>query len=204
MDFQFEKGRIVFERELSDLDKLVIRFVKILDKLGIDYVIISGYIAILFGRSRNTEDVDLFVEEMPFEKFKMFWAELEKAGFECLNASTAESAFNDYLNERIAIRFAVKGTIIPNFELKFPKTKYNIYSLKHKVEVLLNNKEKLNTSEIELQIAFKLKLGSEKDFEDARHLYKFFKEHLNDYLLKTHISELRVEKEAERILWKKY
>ena len=69
--------------------------------------------------------------------------------------------------------------------------------------VIFNN-EKLNTSEIELQIAFKLKLGSEKDFEDARHLYKVFKGQLNNSLLAAHIAELGVGKEAERILWKNY
>jgi hypothetical protein len=62
----------------------------------------------------------------------------------------------------------------------------------------------LITSEIEMQIAFKLKLGSEKDFEDARHLYKVFKEHLNMNKLKSHISELGVEKEAEETLWKSF
>lgn len=202
MEFEFKKNRIVFERQLSNLDKLALRFVKILDKLGIDYVIISGYIAILFGRSRNTEDVDLFIEEMPFEKFQKFWEELGKEGFECLNTSSKEEAYADYLKEMLALRFAEKGMIQPNFELKFPKTKYNNYSLKNKVEVKLNN-EKLMTSEIELQIAFKLNLGSDKDFEDARHLYKIFKEHLDMNLLKRQISELKVEKQAEMVLWKK-
>jgi hypothetical protein len=65
------------------------------------------------------------------------------------------------------------------------------------------NKEKLMTSEIELQIAFKLNLGSDKDFEDARHLYNIFKEHLDMGLLKRQISALRVEKQAEKVLWKK-
>ena len=202
MEFEFKENRIKFERELSNLDRLVIKFTRTLDRLGIDYVIISGYIAILFGRSRNTEDVDLFVEEMRFEKFKRFWIELEKEGFECINAPSPESAYNDYLKEKLAIRFAEKGMIQPNFELKFPKTRYNIYSLENKVQVILN-KEKLWTSEIELQIAFKLSLGSDKDFEDARHLYKVFKEHLDTDLLKRQISELRVEKQAKAVLWKK-
>jgi len=202
MKLEFSKGRIVFNRELSELDKLVLKFVKILDNAKIDYVIISGYIAILFGRSRNTEDVDLFIEEMPLGKFKAFWELLDKEGFECINESSPEKGHNDYLKEKLALRFAIKGTFEPNFELKFPKSKYNDYSLKNKVEVLLNN-EKLMTSEIELQIAFKLKLGGDKDFEDARHLYKVFKEHLNQNLLVKQIAELNVEKEAEAVLWKK-
>ncbi len=203
MELEISHGIIRFNRELSALDRLVLRFVKILEGTGIEYVIISGYIAILFGRSRNTEDVDLFIGEMPFEKFRVFWDELGKNGFECINVSTPESAYNDYLKQMLAPRFAVKGTWEPNFELKFPKSKYNRYSLKNKVEVLLNG-EKLMTSEIELQIAFKLYLGSEKDFEDARHLYRIFKEKLNIGLLQKHITELKVEKQAEKALWKKY
>lgn len=202
MEFEFSESKIVFDKEFSNLDRLAIKFTKILGKCKIDYVIISGYIAILFGRSRHTENVDLFIEEMPFEKFARFWKELDKDGFECLNTSSVEEAYNGYLNEKLAVRFAEKGMIQPNFELKFPKTKYNNYSLKHKVEVRLNN-EKLLTSEIELQIAFKLNLGSDKDFEDARHLYEVFKEYLDMNLLKRQIVELKVEKQAELVLWNK-
>jgi len=202
MEFEFKKNEIVFDRELSNLDKLVLKFVKVLNKEKVDYVIISGYIAILFGRSRGTEDVDLFIEEMPFEKFNDLWNALNKNGFECINTSNSEEAYQEFLRNKTSIRFAEKGEFMPNFELKFPQTKYNQYSLKHKIRVLLNG-EPLNTSEIELQIAFKLNLGSDKDFEDARHLYKVFKEVLNIPLLKNQIRELGVEKEAEKILWKK-
>lgn len=196
MAFEFKENRIKFERELSNLDKLVIKFTKILDGLEIDYVIVSGYIAILFGRSRNTEDVDLFVEEMRFEKFKSFWKELEKQGFECINAEGPENAYNDYLKGGIAIRFAEKGMIQPNFELKFPKTELNHYSLKNKVVVEIN-KEKLNTSKMELQIAFKLYLGSDKDIEDAAHLWQMFKGKLNMELFNGFVKRLNVEKKVK-------
>ncbi|MCR4334951.1 MAG: hypothetical protein NUV57_00240 [archaeon] len=203
MEFKLTKGIITFERKLSDLDKLVLKFCKILEKNKIDYVIISGYIAILFGRSRNTEDVDLFIEEMEFTKFKSLWDELYQNGFECINESKPERVYNEYLKNSSAIRFAEKGKFIPNFELKFPKTRYNNYSLKNKLKVIINGKT-INASELELQIAFKLYLGTDKDFEDARHLYKTFEEKLNMGLLTKHIIELKVEKQAEKILWKKY
>ncbi len=202
MEFEFKKNKITFNRELSNLDKLVLKFVKILDKEKIEYAIISGYIAILFGRSRGTEDVDLFIEEMPYPRFEKLWNSLNASGFECIHVATPKEAYEYFLKDKTSIRFAEKGEFIPNFELKFPQTKYNKYSMKHKIKVLLNGEE-LNTSEIELQIAFKLNLGSDKDFEDARHLYKVFKEFLNIELLKKQINELNVEKEAEQILWKK-
>lgn len=202
MEMEFSGNKIAIDKILSSLDELVIEFAKILDRHKVNYVIISGYIPILFGRSRETEDIDMFIEDMDYLRFEVFWNSLEEAGFECINAENPKDAFENYLKEKIGIRFAEKGKFIPNFELKFPKTRYNIYSLKNKVEVILNG-QKLNTSQLEMQIAFKLELGSEKDFEDARHLYNIFREHLDIGLLRSHISELRVEKEAEEILWRR-
>jgi len=196
MEFEFKKNTIKFERALSGLDRLVLKFTKILDSQKIDYVIVSGYIAILFGRSRNTEDVDLFVEEMPLEKFKQFWEELGRKGFECINESNPESAYRNYLKESLALRFAVKGTFEPNFELKFPKTDLNQYSLKNKIVVEIGG-EKLNISKMELQIAFKLYLGSDKDIEDAIHLWEMFKGRLNREVFAGFVKRLKVEEKVK-------
>jgi hypothetical protein len=136
-------------------------------------------------------------------KFERFWKALDKKGFECIHVSKPKEAYEEFLLNKTSIRFAEKGNFQPNFELKFPHSKENFYSINNKLIVILNGQE-LITSEIEMQIAFKLKLGSEKDFEDARHLYKVFKEHLNMNKLKSHISELGVEKEAEEALWKSF
>lgn len=191
MEFSFKGDKIVFNRELSDLDKLVLKFVGVLDAHQVDYVIISGYVAILFGRSRNTEDVDLFVEKMSLEKFGELWSALEKAGFECVNESKAEDAYGLYLQEGLAIRFAEEGRVIPNFELKFPKTDLNRYSLKNRLEVELNGRH-LVTSKFELQIAYKLYLGSDKDIEDAAHLWQLFKNHLDKKLFTSFCVRLEV------------
>ena len=48
---------IKLDRELNELDLFVLDFVKVLEKHA-RYVLISGYVALLFGRSRTTEDVD--------------------------------------------------------------------------------------------------------------------------------------------------
>lgn len=198
MEFEFSRKKIVFNRPLSNLDKLVLRFVKILDREKVDYVIISGYIAILFGRSRHTEDVDLFIEEMPFSKFKSLWNSLEKDGFECINESDPQRAYEEYLMEMIALRFAEKGAFEPNFELKLPKTDLNRYSLENKVIVEIN-KEQLNTSELELQIAFKLYLGSDKDIEDAIHLWEMFKGRLDQELFYGFVKRLGVEDQVKKL-----
>jgi hypothetical protein len=45
-------------------------------------------------------------------------------------------------------------------------------------------------SPIELQIPYKLYLGSDKDIEDAVYLWDIFKGKINNHLLKTYISSL--------------
>lgn len=199
---EFSGNIIKMDKTISNIDGLVIKFTRILDEQGIDYVIISGYIAILFGRSRNTEDIDMFIEEMSYEKFVRMWNALKKENIVCIIEKDPKEAYEQYLKSNLALRFAVVGTRIPNFEVKFPKSKHNNYSINNKVEVILNG-NKINTSELELQIAFKLYLGSEKDFEDAIHLYDVLKEHLDIELLKKQITELGVEKRAEEVLWEK-
>jgi len=46
---------------------------------------------------------------------------------------------------------------------------------------------------MELQIAFKLYLGSDKDIEDALHLWEMFKESLNMELFNGFVKRLGVE-----------
>ncbi|MDP2666683.1 MAG: hypothetical protein Q8P05_04255 [Candidatus Diapherotrites archaeon] len=200
MEFEYSPGKIVFDRELSDLDELVLGFVDILHRMDIQYVIISGYIAILFGRSRQTEDVDLFIERLDEKRMREWWAALEEAGMYCLNSTNPQDALHEYLENDTAIRFALNGKVIPNFEIKYAKSEYNHYSMSHPIEVILNG-HRLFTSEIELQIAYKLLLGTDKDFEDARHLYRLFLEKIDVPLLQRHINEIGVMDVAERVLW---
>ena len=200
MELRFTAEGIEMERELGSVDRFALDFVGILERLGIRYVIISGYIAILFGRSRGTEDVDMFIERLGEERFGALWSELGAAGFECINAAGPKEGLHEYLEQKTALRFARIGTHTPNVELKHPSTAYNRYSLENRLAVRVNG-ELLWTSELELQIAFKLSLGSEKDLEDARHLYGLLKDRLDKALLERHIHALSVEAAAERILW---
>jgi hypothetical protein len=94
---------------------------------------------------------------------------------------------------KLAIRFARKGKFIPNIEVKFPKNELDEWSLANRLKVVLNNKE-LYTSRLELQIPFKLFLGSEKDIEDAKHLYDIFSDKLDIGMLKEFNKRLKVEK----------
>lgn len=190
MEVEFKEDKIIFDRELSILDNFVLSFTEHLETNNIKYVIISGYVAILFGRSRMSEDVDIFIENISFEKFLKFWSEIEES-YECLNTGNSYEAYNDYLNNHHAIRIAKKGSFIPNIELKFVKNDLDRYSLENRKHVKLADKS-LYLSPLELQIPFKLFLGSEKDIEDARFLFKLFKDNLNIVLLKMFLTNLKV------------
>jgi len=184
------------ERPETELDAFAKRFIKCLGQARVNYVIVSGYVSILFGRSRNSEDIDLFIEADE-EKFVELWRAASPY-FECINALEQE-AFNDYLNNGIALRFAERNKAIPNMEVKLAKTDLDEWSLKN-AEVIQFNGTPIRVSPLELQIAFKLFLGSDKDFEDARHLWLVTKSHLNKMRLQGFFARLNVFKEANEWL----
>ncbi len=192
MEIEFKDNEIIFNKDLSILDTFVINFVDIISKHNIKYVIVSGYVAILFGRSRISEDVDILVEYISFGKFKNFWTELEKS-YECLNTSNPNEAYHVYLQSMHAIRISKKESFIPNIEIKFQKNDLDMYSLENRKTVKINNKSLL-ISPLELQIIYKLFLGSEKDIEDARFLFKLFEHELNNELLEMFLKELNISK----------
>ncbi|MDO8553191.1 MAG: hypothetical protein Q7S22_00145 [Candidatus Micrarchaeota archaeon] len=201
MEMNYTSKKIIFNKELRAIDEFVFSFISYLDKAKIKYVIISGYVGLFFGRNRNTEDIDLFVEDLNFERFAEFW-NLISSEFDCLNATEPKYAYDSLANE-VALRFHKKDSFIPNIEFKPLKTDIDRYSLEKRVEIVCNSK-RLYFSPLELQIAFKLELGSEKDEEDARFLYKVFKEHLNKPLLSEMLEKLNVSnKKFEMIIGEK-
>ena len=186
-----DKNTIKLDKELNELDNLTIDFTSILSKAKIRYTIISGYVAVVFGRNRASEDIDIFMERINEEKFSDLWKGLEK-NFECINSEDPKEIFNDFLREGSAIRFARKGRFIPNIEVKFPKTEIDIWGIKNRKKLILNNNE-IYISPLESQIPFKLFLGSEKDIEDAKYLYNVFKDKLDKSLLDQFIRNLNID-----------
>jgi hypothetical protein len=63
---EFEEDAVSIEKEPSELDELVLDVTGILDDLDVAYAVVSGYVAVLLGRSRATEDVDVITE--PFSE----------------------------------------------------------------------------------------------------------------------------------------
>jgi hypothetical protein len=185
MEYFEDKKEILLDKELNDLDNFVLDFVGLLDR----YVIVSGYVSILFGRSRMTEDVDLLIPPMEEKEFNKLWEKLYDGGFWCINTPKPKDAF-EMLGEH-AIRFSRENAPIPNIEFKVIKNELDKFSYDHRIKVSINSKN-LFISPLELQIAYKLFLGSEKDLEDARHLHNIFKDKLNKQELDDSIIKLNV------------
>jgi len=178
MEYNAEKKEIILNRKLSDLDNFVIDFIEIVKK-HVKYVIISGYVSILLGRSRSTEDVDLFIKKMNEFEFLKMYEELDKHGFWCINTSNPKEMFS-YLIDGLAIRFARKNNSIPNFEVKFPKDTLDESSFEDNLLIILPENKKLIISSLERHIAFKKHyLGSDKDMEDAVYVEHLFKDKID-------------------------
>ena len=194
MEIKFSKNSISLDqKELTTLDKVVIKFIEAMD--DIDYVIVSGYIAIFFGRISGTEDIDILLNKMDMKQIEELHKKLLKNNFYPVN--NVEDAKDAYglLSEGSSLRYAEKGTWAPNFELKFVKKPLDRHAMDNKMKVTFNEKYVMFISPIELQIAFKLWLGSDKDYEDARYIYNIFKAYLDIKRLRVFIAELRVKKE---------
>ena len=129
MDIEIEAENIYLKNKVvSKLDLFVIDFINILKKY-MDYVVVSGYVSILFGRSRGTEDIDLLINKIDMDTFLKFHNELIEKNYWFLNAENPIELFG-MLEDGLAIRVAVKENVIPNKELKFVKSQLDRISLK--------------------------------------------------------------------------
>jgi len=198
MEYNVNKKEISMDKELNILDRFTIDFTNILKK-HIDYVLVSGYVSILLGRSRSSEDVDLLVPPMDISDFEILFNDLTEKGYECANTSNLREAYNMLKDH--AIRFYEGGIPLPNMEFKIINNEIHQYALDNKIRVVIGDNI-LFISPIELQIAYKLylmsdgdimEMSSDKDFEDAKHLYELFKEKIDSEKMLKFVSKFGVE-----------
>ena len=192
----FDNDTIHIDKPPSQLDSLIIEVVEVLSEGEIDYVIVSGYVAVLLGRSRATEDIDVIVEPFSSTAAESLATELQQAGF--WGASMPLDQLHETLSDDLIFRIAEDGHRAPNVEMKFPSDTYDRTSLQRTTTVELNDAQ-LRVGCLELQIAYKLRLGTQKDFEDALYLYHLVEPMLNMTELERHARDLDVEDEYEQL-----
>ncbi len=202
MEVEFKNKEIICRKGLSILDDSVLRFVNALRNHNIKYVIISDYVAVLFGHERKIEDVDFLISNVTFEKFLKFWLEIENT-YECLNIDDPIDAYNGFLKNYHPVRIVLKCNTFLKFKIKFVKDDYERFSLKYRRTLKIGDKI-LFISPPEIEIPYRLARGLEKDIEDARFLFNLFKEEMNMAFLEKFLAELDIPEESfDRYLGRK-
>lgn len=190
--FYIENDTIVINRDLTELDTFVKKFLEVLKKHS-NYLIVSGYVSISTGRTRATEDVDVLFPIMSKEKFSNLFDELQENGFWCYQGDSSEEIYH-YIGDNLSIRFARIDELFPNIEF-IPidisrKLKFFEFSNPQNVRI---KDFAFKIPQIEFEIMYKeIILGSEKDFADARHLRNFFSTILKKEKLKEFEKLIRI------------
>jgi len=197
--FDRENRRIrLMKKTLLPEDDIAFRFVRVLDEVGIRYVVVAGYVAILFGRARRSDDVDFIVEQIDEERFVELCRKVLEHGFSLMQGDISSDdsvrrVYRNYLVEGYSIRFMYRDIIVPNIEFKMIWNIVERYALEHSLTVEVDSKFMIKISPLELQIAHKLRLGSEKDIGDAVFLYTLFRDALESIELERWCRELNVD-----------
>ena len=193
---ELRNGTLLVEREPNQLDELAIDFSEILDRFGIEHAYIAGYVSILAGRARSTEDIDILIEVIDEETAGELAETLDEEGF--WGAAMPLTSMYEMLSNGDNIWVAPDDQVTPHLELKFARDEFDRASLENAIEARIAD-ETIPIGPLELQVAYKLHLGAQKDIEDAIHLYILFEQSLSTARLKEWVTRLGVEDEYERL-----
>jgi len=193
---EFTDDGVVIDKPLNELDELVVDVSDALETVGVEHVVVSGYVAVLFGRSRATEDIDVITERFDRETADRLAEELHDRGY-WESAMPLDDLF-ETLSDDLPIRVAEDGHRVPNVELKFATDEYDQTSLRNALRVSLSGTE-IRVVSLEFQIAYKLSMGAQKDYEDALYLYEVAGNNLNTRALESHVQELGVEEAYDKL-----
>lgn len=163
----------------NKLVDLCLRFCRIIDKYT-KYIVASGFFAIVSGRSRATEDIDIIIEQINLEQFLEMHNDLVKNQFSCLQSDNSSEIYGSYLKAFLPVRYMHSNKIIPNIELKFTKDELDSYQISTRKKIAFTELD-VYFSSIEANIAFKEELlKSPKDLGDARFLRVVYQKELNE------------------------
>ncbi len=159
-------------KDLNILEKFATQFCRVVDAHA-KYMIVSGFVAIISGRIRGTEDIDLIIEPLDAQTFSKLHHDLCTHGFEAIQSSSPDVLL-EYLTDKTSIQYCWLDKPLPVMELKFAKDDLDRMQLHERVRLPLTTLD-LWFSSIEWNIAFKEEyLQSEKDMDDAHHLRKIY------------------------------
>lgn len=193
---ELRDGTLVVDREPNQLDELAIAFSEILDQFDIAHVYIAGYVSILAGRARSTEDVDVLLEPIDEATVESLVGTLHEEGF--WGPAMPLPSMYDMLDAGDNIWIAPDDQITPHLEVKFTRDEFDRAALTNATTARIGGAT-IPIGPFELQIAYKLYLGTQTDIEDAVHLYTLFEESLSVTRLEHWVTQLQVEDEYERL-----
>lgn len=189
-------GTLIVGREPNRLDELAIEFSAILDRFDIDHVYVAGYVSILAGRARSTEDIDVLIEAIDAATAEVLADALIEDGF--WGPAMPLSSMYEMLTNDGNIWVAPDDQVTPHLEVKVTRDEFDRASLENAITARIGG-EPIPIGPVELQIAYKLHLGAQKDIEDAVHLYTLFEESLSVARLEEWVTKLGVDDEYERL-----
>jgi hypothetical protein len=191
----FEDGILVIDRELSEFDRRAFAFFDLLDDVGIDYLVVSGYLLLLTGRQRMTEDVDLILSIQTTDRFDELATRLGEEGY------VANPPPLDRLPEFIEeghVGVHAEEARVPTFDISLGDTQIERDAFADSLSVEVGGKT-LQVTPFEQQIAYKLSMlydptdHTAMDFLDALHLYRVFEEHIDMNSLRNYAQRLNAE-----------
>lgn len=193
---EVNEDRIVIEKRPSTVDELILGVTEVFERHDLDYVVVSGYVAVLLGRSRSTEDIDVLIERPSRETAEAVADDLQDAGY--WGCAMPLSELYETFADGLPIRIAEDGDRVPNVEAKVVRGDYDRLSLSETVTVVFGDRT-LTIVRPELQIAYKLGMSAQRDTEDAQHLYCTLGESLSTEALEGYVRRLGVEDQYDRL-----
>jgi len=193
---EFTDEGVVIDKPPSDLDRLILEVGDVLNAVGIKYAVVSGYVAVLFGRSRATEDIDVITERFDDGTADELATRLQEAGY--WGSAMPLEDLHETLADDLPVRVAEHEYRVPNVELKFASDEHDRISLDDTIFVRIAG-ETLRIGSLEFQIAYKLDMGARRDYEDALYLHEVAGPSLNRTALERYVTKLGVEDEYERL-----
>ena len=108
---------LVVEREPNRLDALAIECSRLLDQHDVQHVFVAGYVSILAGRARATEDIDVLVERIDEATAEALVETLQEEGF--WGPAMPLPSLYEMLSNGDNIWVAPDEQVTPHLEVKF-------------------------------------------------------------------------------------